>query len=100
MNNTTTKVERLMKLADEALREDRLNDCIDLLNQACRKNPNRADIWALMARIELKRCNLDAHDEAINQAIRLKPRDIHLYIRRTLACPPHDGKHGPDQRDP
>lgn len=79
---------RTMRAVSEALSADALDDAARLLDGAARANPGRADIFAVLARVQLKRCDLDSHDAALDRAITLDPGNAGYRIRAAIACPP------------
>jgi protein O-GlcNAc transferase len=74
--------------AQRAYAADQLVDCAALLRGALRAQPARAELWALLARVELQRCELDAHDAALDEALRLRPDQLAWRLRAALRCPP------------
>ena len=74
--------------AQRAFAADQLVDCADLLRGALGAQPARAELWALLARVELQRCDLDAHDAALDEALRLRPDQLAWRLRAALRCPP------------
>ncbi len=79
---------QLLKTASDALGVDALGDAAAALHQAGQLQPTNADVFAALARVHLKRCALQAHDEAIGRAIALAPHSGALRLRAALACPP------------
>jgi predicted O-linked N-acetylglucosamine transferase (SPINDLY family) len=78
----------MLREAQEAVNADRLDDAAALLRGATALRPDLAEIWALLARTELRRCDLDAHDAALGEARRLAPNRASYALRAALACPP------------
>ena len=74
--------------AQRAYAADALPESAALLRQALDTSPTPAPLWALLARVELQRCALDAHDAALDAALRLQPDNLGWRLRRALRCPP------------
>jgi protein O-GlcNAc transferase len=85
---TEGSLSHYLSMADKDLQEDRLDQCVENLQQAATLSPLNSNLHALIARVELKRSALTQHDHSIARAISLNPRAAHLYIRAALACPP------------
>lgn len=88
MKQYASSLPILLRRAQEAIASDALDDAAAALQSARLIRPDSADIAAALARIQLKRSDIEAHDEAIADAIRLAPNAAHLRLRAALACPP------------
>ena len=88
MQLQTPSPDHLLRSAQQALNADALDDAARLLQSATAMLPDNAELAAALARVHLKRNDIDAHDRAINTAIRLAPHLGHLRLRAALACPP------------
>ena len=77
--------------AQRAFAADALPESAAALRRALALQPARAELWALLARVELQACALGAHDEALDEAIRLRPDRPAWRLRRALRCPPMMG---------
>lgn len=84
-------VDLLITEAQRAFAADALADSAAALRRALGLQPQRAELWALLARIELQACALPAHDAALDEAIRLRPDKAAWRLRRALRCPPMMG---------
>jgi len=79
---------RTMQEAAAAVSADELDHATRLLSLAGTHRPNRPDIFAALARVQLKKSDLAAHDVALERAIALDPGNGAYRIRAAIACPP------------
>lgn len=84
----TPHVQELFNYASRLLDAERLKEAVQAFSDITRHLPANADVWAILARIHLRRCDLDAHDDAIARAIQLAPERGMFHLRAALACPP------------
>ena len=80
--------KKLLAEASEALAVDDIDSSAEKLAQVCHLFPRDERLWCFLARVELKRCNMQGHDIAMKRAIQIKPNAAHLYFRYAVACPP------------
>ena len=83
--------DRLLTDAQRAFTADDLGASPAALRHLLAIQPQRAEVWALLARVELQACALQAHDAALDEAIRLRPDRPAWRLRRALRCPPMMG---------
>ncbi|MDG1479433.1 MAG: hypothetical protein P8R54_07570 [Myxococcota bacterium] len=88
MSLQSSTPSHLLRRAQEAIAADALDEAAAALQQILDRQSDNAMIAAALARIHLKRSDIEAHDVAIAAAIRLAPDADHLKLRAALACPP------------
>jgi protein O-GlcNAc transferase len=67
---------------------EQLHEAAQVFSDLARILPENADLWAMIARIHLRRCDLDSHDNALERAMYLAPDRGMFQLRAALACPP------------
>ena len=84
----TVDVQELFRYGSLLVDSEQLYEATQVFSDLTKRLPDNADLWALIARIHLRRCDLNAHDEAIARAIQLTPERGMFHLRAALACPP------------
>ncbi len=84
----TADVQELFRYGSLLVDSEQLYEATQVFSDLTKRLPDNSDLWALIARIHLRRCDLNAHDDAIARAIQLTPERGMFHLRAALACPP------------
>lgn len=84
----TADIQELFRYGSCLVDNEQLHEATQVFSDITKRLPDNPDLWALLARIHLRRCDLNAHDVAIARAIQLAPERGMFRLRAALACPP------------